>query len=168
LPGKICGSCGEKKVIPQRDLKYLLDFADFICSKECLVSKIKSFYVNLIFDPDNKYNAASVLDVYQLNNAYSAVLGKAFKSTYEVDVAEFLNSSSFNFLYEPYSFQVGKHQYTPDFYIKPPYDCFIEVRGSFGLGHKKEKLRSFIELYPDINYIFVPWTMREDFINADG
>ena len=164
---KTCASCGKKIVIHPRDRKYLHASTDFLCGKQCFLDKIKSFKSNKQIIPELKYAHAYAIDNIQITCGYSYVLKQSFRSEYEAAVAEFLHSSSFDFQYEPYCFQFGVFTYTPDFYIKPPYDCFIEVKGVFGLG-KKKKLTKFIEAFPDINFIFVPWTMREEFFNADS
>ena len=166
MADKTCSSCGKKVTIHPKDRKYLHASTGFLCSKQCVLNKIKSFKCSEQVIPDLKYTTSYTIDNIQFTSGYSYLLKKSFRSEYEATVAEFLNSSSFDFQYEPYCFQFGVFTYTPDFYIKPPYDCFIEVKGVFGLG-KKKKLTKFIEAYPDINFIFVPWTLREEFLNAD-
>lgn len=167
MPRRRCGVCGSLITIPQHDWKYQHEDTDFLCSKECIVKKIQSFDTGLYVNPDVKYDTASVLDVYLTATIYSKKFNAYFRSRYELAFAEFLNSSSFLFSYEPYSFNLGGYKcYTPDFYIKPPYDCFIETKGIFGIGGKK-KLRTFLEQYPDINFIFIPWTLREEFNSAN-
>ena len=158
-----CCSCGRKVVIHPRDRNYLHKSTEFLCSKECLLHKIKSYKSNEQVIPDLKYDMSYSLDSNQLTKGYSQILEMSFRSEYEAAVAEFLNSSSIDFLYEPFCFKFGVFTYTPDFYIKPPYDCFIEVKGVFGIG-KKKKLTQFIEAYPNVNFIFVPWTLRSQFI----
>lgn len=160
-----CSSCGKRVIIHPKDKKYLHPSTDFICSKECLSKKIKSFKKDVQVIPNSKYVISNSLATGWLTKGYSKQLGMSFRSEYEAAVAEYLNMCSFDFRYEPYCFTFGVYTYTPDFYINPPYDCFIEVKGVFGVGGKK-KLTKFIEAYPDINFIFVPWILREEFLSC--
>ena len=36
----------------------------------------------------------------------------------------------------------------------------------FGIGGKR-KLTTFLALYPEVNFIYIPWTMRDEFVNAN-
>lgn len=165
MPSKFCEVCGEKVTVASKDLKYLHDCVDFICSPECVLSKIKSFrdFNEQSSVINNCCSNVVNLDSLGLTAAYSWVLCKNFRSEYEAAVAEFLHSQSIPIEYENYSFAVGKDTYTPDFYIRSPYNCFIEVKGLFSIG-KRAKLTSFRKQYPAVNFILVPWTLRSDFI----
>ena len=164
MPSKTCSVCNEKVVILQKDWKYIHSSTDFICSKECLLARIKSFSEHYVVGPN--YSSAPALDSSQLSRASSRILGLSFRSEFEAAVAEYLHSCALKFLYEPYIFDVDGHSYTPDFYIEPPYDCFIEVKGVFGIGGK-QKLTAFLALYPELNFIYIPWTMRDQFVNFE-
>ena len=164
MPSKTCSVCGEKVVIPQKDWKYTHSSTNFICSKECLLARIK--YFGDCNNPSRNYHPSINLDPAQLSRASSHTLGLSFRSEFEAAVAEYLHTCALDFLYEPYSFDVEGHSYTPDFYIESPYDCFIEVKGVFGIGGKR-KLTTFLALYPEVNFIYIPWTMRDEFVNAN-
>lgn len=168
MPRRLCASCKKTIVVPQKDWKYQHSALDFFCSKECLVDKIKSCYSEeWKLDPDLRYDIPFVFDVnLSACMFYSSKLDKYFRSEFEGRVAEYLQSIAIDFLYEPYSFQIGKYTYTPDFYIPPPYDCFIEVKGDFAI-RGKTKLTEFKNMYPDVNFIFIPWTMRGEFEQSD-
>lgn len=168
MPRRLCSSCKKAIVIAQKDWKYQHSALDFFCSKECIVDKIKSYYnEEWKLDPDLRYDAPFTLDVnLSACMFYSPRLNKYFRSEFEGRVAEYLQSIAIDFLYEPYGFQIGKYYYTPDFYIPPPYDCFIEVKGDFAI-RGKTKLTEFKNLYPNVNFIFIPWTMRPEFERSD-
>ena len=157
MPRRICGQCGRTITISQRDWKYQNDSTMFLCSKSCVVENIKSFKTN----PTVKYSPSPITGMILGDVIYSKKFNINFKSKYELKFAEFLNSSSFDFLYEPYGFDIDGHNYTPDFYITA-HDCFIEVKGLFRSG-SKGRLKKFIKQYPDINFVFIPWTLRKEF-----
>lgn len=161
MPSRTCKVCGEKSTIATKDLKYLHEEVDFICSLECLETKIKSFKNE--GQEEVAYIKASEIDPGSKTAAFSCSVGASFRSQYEADVADFLKSIAIDFKYEPFSFTFGVYTYTPDFFIPPPYNCFIEVKGLFGVG-KKHKLTEFLRAYPEINYIFIPWTLRNCFV----
>ena len=162
MPTRTCKVCGEKVTVASGDLKYLHGATDFLCSPECVVAKIRSFAEQTPVS-NIPFKEAEEIDPLGRTAAYSWKLGKNFRSEYEVAVAEFLNTCSLLLDYEKYSFDVEDQTYTPDFYVRSPYNCFIEVKGLFSIG-KKTKLTKFIEQYPDVNFILVPWTLRSDFI----
>ena len=165
MPARTCKVCGKKVTIASRDLKYLHEATDFICSPECVVSKIELFGKSPHTLHENQKFFISDTDIDPLGRtaAYSWVLEKSYRSEYEVAVAEFLHTCAIFPEYEKYSFSVGDHTYTPDFYIKDPYNCFLEVKGVFSMG-KRAKLLAFLQQYPEVNFILIPWTLRSAFI----
>ena len=162
MPTRICASCKEKIVIKQKDWKFYHDEVGIVCSKECLVTRIHTFYTD---EPKEVFwyteSPITNLSISQYS-AYSEELDILFRSHFEQRVAEYLTHQGFSIRYEPYCFEFGGQTYTPDFYIKAPYDCFIEVKGVFGVGGKK-KMSEFLKNYPDINFILVPWTLQGEF-----
>ena len=150
-------------IINQKDWKYQHLGTDFFCSSECVIKGIESYQTSDSINPDKKYKSSPISGVeIGSNHFYSKKLHRRFRSDYEVKVAEFFDTRSINFRYEPYCFELGRQTLTPDFYIDPPYDCFVEVKGAFSIGGKA-KLTKFLAVYPEVNYIFIPWTLREDF-----
>lgn len=168
MPRRLCASCKKTIVVAQKDWKYQHSGLDFFCSKKCLVNKIKSCYKDEgVINPDWRYDVPEISDVNcSACMFYSNKLDKYFRSEFEGRVAEYLQSIAIDFLYEPYCFSIGKYTYTPDFYIPPPYDCFLEVKGEFAI-RGKTKLTEFKLAYPDVNFIFIPWTMRSEFEYSD-
>ena len=144
MPSKTCSVCNEKVVILQKDWKYIHSSTDFICSKECLLARIKSFSEHYVVGPN--YSSAPALDSSQLSRASSRILGLSFRSEFEAAVAEYLHSCALKFLYEPYIFDVDGHSYTPDFYIKG-LNQWHEVKG-FLTDKAKEKMEIFKNEYP--------------------
>jgi hypothetical protein len=168
MPRRLCKVCKKTISISQKDWKYCLDGTAFLCGKDCLEKQIKSFHNEASLGVEANYIPSSLFNVNQSMYAtHSDLLNMNFRSDYEVRIAEFLHTCSLDFLYEPYTLELDDLSLTPDFYVKPPYDCFIEVKGVFGIG-KKKKLKKFLKAYSSLNFIFIPWTMRGDFLNADG
>lgn len=81
---------------------------------------------------------------------HSKVLNTKFRSTWEVDVAEALNSLGIDFEYEPkrFKFVNERESYLPDFYLSD-YDVYIEVKGYMSKRCKR-KLRLMRENEPEI------------------
>jgi hypothetical protein len=163
MPTRRCETCKEKIVIKQSEWKYQHGAVGMYCSKECLAEQIRAFatidsgYSELDYMP-SPINGMKISHY----ESYSKSMNISFRSDFEKRVARFLRDQEFDFLYEPYCFEFETFSYTPDFYVKPPYNCLIEVKGVFGVGGKK-KLSLFLEYYPNINFIFIPWTMRSQF-----
>ena len=167
MPTRTCKVCGEKTTIASKDLKYLHDATDFICSPECVASKIISYKDTFSGPPVKSVCSLCIegkdTDPLGRTAAYSWKLGKAFRSEYEASVAEFLHTCAIFPVYEKYSYNVGDQTYTPDFYIESPYNCFLEVKGLFSLG-KRAKLTAFLNEHPEVNFILIPWILRSQFI----
>lgn len=156
MASRSCEICGSNIEIPQKEWKLIHNSLPLFCSKECLLEKIKSFHKNGPRDYDVTANHICMCE----GNIYSKKVNKYFRSRYEAKVAEFLKAEGIEFEYEPFCFRVRKHTYVPDFYL-PENDCFIEVKGYFGLG-SKSKLSRFLEDYPTVNLIMIPWTVRKE------
>lgn len=152
MPKRACSVCNTIISIKSKDWKYQHDLLPIYCSRSCLLSAITSCkptnnsYINALIQPS-------------LDGIFYD--GIKYRSGYEVSVATFLNAEGLSFLYEPFQFSINCKTYTPDFYI-PEYDCFMEVKGLFGLGNKA-KIKKFVEQYPDLNYIFIPYTLKNEF-----
>lgn len=165
MPARTCKVCGQETTVASKDLKYLHDATEFICSPECVASRIKSFgrSSSCVTQEYRFHKNTNDIDPLGRTAAYSWELGRSYRSKYEVAVAEYLHTCAIFTEYEKYSFTVGEHTYTPDFYIKGPYNCFIEVKGLFSLG-KRARLTEFLKEYPEVNFVFIPWTLRGLFI----
>lgn len=163
MPTKTCDVCGEHIYINQKEMRYLHSDLDIFCSKICIINRITSFK-----DSNNngnhfkKYRNRVDLLNFSPGHIWSAELNIGFRSTYELKVASFFKQCGLDFLYEPYFFVIdGKKTYSPDFFI-PKYDVFIEVKGFWGMG-KKKKMSQFIQEYPHVNIIGIPWILRKEF-----
>jgi len=82
------------------------------------------------------------VDVY-----YNGVRGIIkMKSSWELEVAYWLDHLGYNWLYEPHKFKTPLGGYIPDFYI-PDLDVYVEVKGAWYPG-KKGKVEAFVNEYP--------------------
>lgn len=156
MPSRGCEVCGNIIEVPQREWKLVHSQLPMFCSKECLLKRIQSFHRN----GERGYACTADHICMSEGNIYSKKVEGSFRSRYEAKVAEFLHDAEIQYEYEPYCFKVRKNIYVPDFYL-PDHDCFIEVKGYFGLG-SKSKLSKFLEDYPDVNLIMIPWTVRKE------
>jgi hypothetical protein len=153
-----CSVCGRMKNILSKDMKYLHKAAPLICGTDCLLTKIRS--LTEFTGRPNYIRTNGALCIGE-GTVYSRRFRIAFRSKYELKVAEFLADNGLKFEYERYLFKLGWKTYTPDFYIRQ-YDCFIEVKGLWMMGGRR-KMYLFYDGYPDVNLIIVPWTMRSAF-----
>src|SRR5512135_1159901 len=126
MPKLGCSVCGRMKNIPSKDMKYLHKAAPLICGTDCLLKKIRSF-PEVKNRPSGYTRTNGALAIGE-GTVYSKRFRIAFRSKYELRVAEFLADNGLKFEYERYLFKLGWKTYTPDFYIRQ-YDCFIEVKG---------------------------------------
>lgn len=146
--------CHQVVTIPTRQWKLHHDAVDFLCSKECVLGFIREGRETIY---KGTYSGG-LMKVPVEGPVYNGI---RYRSNYEVSVAKFFDDNNINFMYEPYTFKVSDDFYTPDFYVSE-FDCFVEVKGLFGLG-SKSKISKFLTLYPGINYVFIPNTLRNDF-----
>lgn len=75
------------------------------------------------------------------------------RSSWEVEVAEYLDAQRIAWEYEPRRFDLGDTTYVPDFYL-PDDDCYWEVKGWFN-ERARRKAAAFRECYPEIPLIMV-------------
>lgn len=160
MPELICNICRTPYKVELKDYKLLSTLTDNLCSAKCLVEQIKRC------DPTNTpefINYNNLLD-YDVGTWWSTRLKMAFRSQFEDLTAQLLDLNKLAFKYEKYTFKVGYSLYTPDFFI-PEYSCFLEVKGLWTMG-KKKKMQKFMERYRNINFIIVPWILRESIYEA--
>lgn len=160
MPELICARCGSRYKIPQKDYK-LLGLSDNLCSADCLIDRIKTFEPTEMV---GSYSNITITTDYGPGTWWSVKFSQTFRSQYEELVALLLYHNLMNFEYEKYTFLVNGVPYTPDFYVKD-YDCFLEVKGVWTLG-KKKKVEKFLQAYPNINYLIIPWTMRQSILKT--
>ena len=156
MPSVACSVCGQIRRIRKLEFNLLHKDFPFICSKGCLVEKIKQFPA--VIGPVRDY---SIVQRFDPGPVWSSKFRMWFRSKYELKFAEFLNYAGFQFEYEPYFFTVGTSIIILDFYLRK-YDLFLEVKGLFHMG-SRSKLSRFVEQHPDINLLLVPAHMRREF-----
>jgi hypothetical protein len=71
-----------------------------------------------------------------------------FHSRWEANVARMYNHLGIAWMYEPRTFKMGEHTYTPDFYL-PYYNEFVEVK-NFMSPYSKQRDEKFRQYYPNI------------------
>lgn len=69
-----------------------------------------------------------------------------FHSTWEANVARMYTHLGIEWLYEPKTFDIGGHTYTPDFYL-PKYDEYLEVK-NFWSSYSAERDKKFRMTHP--------------------
>jgi len=74
-----------------------------------------------------------------------------FRSTWEANFAKWLTLSNIKWLYEQKTFDLGKTNYTPDFYL-PEFNCYIEIKGWWRRDAKR-KFKLFKKNYLNVNII---------------
>ncbi len=153
MPDLLCEICNKHFNVPTKDYKLLSDFAGKLCSADCLIKKIKT-----LEKTNNTYTLAE--DDLPIGNWWSSEFSTVFRSRFEELTAKLLRQNDLNFFYEKYVFYIDDVPYTPDFYV-PEHDCFLEVKGVWTLG-KKKKLKKFVERYPTVNFLVVPWILNGD------
>lgn len=79
--------------------------------------------------------------------------GCAFRSSWEMRVAQALDALGVKWLYEHKRFDLVSQTYCPDFYL-PDGNCYWEVKGYFGPKSKKT-ISLFREQYPDVPLLIV-------------
>lgn len=76
-----------------------------------------------------------------------------FRSRWEANFARVLDYLGIHFQYEPKTFTIGNHTYTPDFYI-PSKKLYIEIKGYIDKwSRKRDKLLR--KNYPNISLIIL-------------
>jgi len=72
-----------------------------------------------------------------------------FRSSWEVNFAQWCDLSGIKWEYESKTFDLGYTTYTPNFYL-PEFDLWIEIKGYWRTDAKK-KFKKFLKVYKDIN-----------------
>lgn len=82
-----------------------------------------------------------------------------FYSRWEANFARLLNFLGIRWLHQPQIFDLGGHNYTPDFYL-PDYDVWIEIK-NFLSDYSKNRDEKFHKIYPDFKLILI---LKEDYL----
>lgn len=159
-PEKVCSVCGGQIIIAPKLWKDTPGQADIYCSVGC----IKSLLVQEKENPGKVKKRISTINpiVSDEYSAYSAILKTAFRSKFEVLVAEYLEREKINFLYEKITLELfgGTRHWTPDFYI-PDSRVFIEVKGMWALGGRKKYVEAMKTIAESI--VLIPYWMKKLF-----
>lgn len=133
-----CYGCRSGFSAPVREQKFFSLMEVSFCSCKCLLNSIQSSTeadLQPFFDSGEIRAAMADDKPRESPSCYSPALGMAFRSGYEVVVAEFfVLTQKIRVLYEPFvlRFWDGKRfvRYLPDFYL-PEYGIVIEVKGAW-------------------------------------
>jgi len=166
----ICSVCGNEFIIKLYEFTYINFDEPFICSSNCILTWIVE--CGMTKDSVPCVSSLSRKDIYFFNDYTDNIYGirqldndgiDCFRSRYERSIALFLDANHIIFEYEKWGFIMDSCTYTPDFYL-PYYDCFIEVKGSWGAGVKR-KMSKFRARYKSVRLLIIPWVLRKNFIN---
>ena len=86
-----------------------------------------------------------------------------FYSRWEANFARLQNYLGVKWEYEPKTFDIGKQNYTPDFYL-PKFDKYIEVK-NFLWKYSKIRDEKFRKLYPNIKLQLL---LKEDYLKLEN
>lgn len=75
------------------------------------------------------------------------------RSTWEIEIAKWLDKQGWKWLYEPKRFELKDRTYSPDFYL-PEQNVYWEVKGWFHERHQ-ETIRQFRELFPNERIVVI-------------
>lgn len=158
----LCNVCSNFCWVSSKERK-LLDFSgDFVCSKSCLLTWIKKH------GDSTRLNPKYVVGCEQpcmgtADNCYSTLVQMAFRSRYELVVAELFYLSHIYFEYEKYGFLLKSNNtfYIPDFFLTKE-KIFIEVKGLWRAG-ARNKVERFREDYSEYPFLVISWPLRKIF-----
>lgn len=92
---------------------------------------------------------------------WSEKLQMAFRSTWEIELAEMLTELGIAFEFEPqrFYFRAERESYLPDFYL-PEFDCWIEVKGYMDKRSEK-RVRLFKKYHSESAFFLYEKEERE-------
>lgn len=96
---------------------------------------------------------------------WSEKLQMAFRSNWEIELAEMLTELGIAFEFEPkrFYFRAERESYLPDFYL-PEFDCWIEVKGYMDQRSEK-RVRLFKKYHKDSAFFLYEKEERELALN---
>jgi len=156
---KICSICRGRIIIHPDLWKDTPGNADVFCSPECIVKAIRN-NSDILDISERKATKKPIVSEFYLN--YSTIIGKPFRSEFEVLVAEYFTKHKLEYLYESVTLELfkGTRHWTPDFYF-PEYSTFVEVKGVWALGGRKKFNEAVLTI--DEPIILIPYWMKELF-----
>ena len=158
-PTKICSVCRGRISVSPELWKDTPGSADVFCSPECIVKAIRN-NSDISNIPERKPTKNPV--VSEFYSDHSTALNKAFRSEFEVLVAEYFTEHKLNYLYEAVTLELfeGTRHWTPDFYFSE-YRTFVEVKGVWAFGGRKKFDEAALTI--DEPIILIPYWMKELF-----
>lgn len=137
--------CGAEFQVTKREAMNLVEEFDLFCSDKCVVDYINQ---TIPIPPTIPKNPPHISYDYA---EYDSVTNQFYRSKYEVWFARCLKANEIEFKYEPHSFFLNGHYYTPDFYI-PEKELYVECKG---LWKKLAKMK-VLKLQEVANIILLP------------
>jgi hypothetical protein len=103
------------------------------------ISKILKCAHGSVYDYLKKYN---IKILHSKGSYYKNIW---MRSSWEVAYAKYLDRKDIKWVYEPETFDLGKYNYRPDFYL-PENDTYIEIKGRW-YKNAKTKVNLFKQIY---------------------
>lgn len=154
-PAITCMVCNEIQRIPTQKWKLILSDEPYVCSVEC---------VDVWLDLEGEKENGRLFNISDLGGRLDREAKEhrdIFRSDFERRFSKWLDRKGEEWMFEAWTFPVGKGSYTPDFWIVNA-SIFIETKGLWRMGAKR-KFRRFRDQYPNVRILVVPWIIQFEF-----
>lgn len=118
-----------------------------VCSSECFAEFLRSIILLLKDEPFSLQEWDTVL--FEVDEKERMANGR---STYEIRMADWLNSKGFSFEYEPYRIETSSGFYIPDFLVTDR--VFIETKGLW-YPYAKKKVKELWDIVGEDRLLLV-------------
>ena len=163
-----CQVCQNQMMLTRKDTTYLFDRDDFICSAQCLLTRIHNTERQELSTTGIRwFTETEMRNQRAERQVWSRDLNEFFRSEWELIIAGFLSFIGIPYIYEGVSISIGKRHYIPDFLLTDN-NLFLEVKGLW-LAGSKAKMRKIQKQREDIRFLVVPWVLRKsilEYLNA--
>ena len=134
----ICSNCTDAKHVKRDNEKMFPKNANYFCSDACMLAHVVNT-PRLSGKELRDFGIRSAPRDINGCDCFSLLLGVAFRSWFEVVVAEHLVLNwKLQVFYEPHALVLDRtHVYIPDFWI-PKYGVWLEVKGEWRVGSKSK------------------------------
>lgn len=127
--------CGVGISLTQSQVKQVVMDAEKFCSVSCFRSYLQSLPLRASGAANRQFLQGKPAYVSEPNECWDEVTQRHYRSWYEVYVARFFVEEDIQAIYEKITLQLGRKQYTPDFFL-PQWDVFVEVKGPWTISAK--------------------------------
>lgn len=144
--------CNKGINISPKNFKFLLYGFELFCGPECFLKYIQEFTPEpTLLEPRGPF-------VSEPMDCWDHETDRFYRSFFEIYIARFLKRNNIQYYFEPHSFFLKTHFYTPDFYL-PKQDLYIEAKGRWNSG-AKGKIK---EASKGINIVVLPAYLQREF-----